>query len=181
MSECECENDKIWLEALGYVGGSILAIAPWQQLYKTVKRRSARDISLKSYYLLVIGLSLSIFFTAYKRILPILIPESIEMLGWLLLISCKKIWFKDQNKNYKKKTKNRKKNHEVRETSLREIPPVDDQPPPTILNLSDPSNNQGESNTDNLSEYDSDGDRSPSPGAIIDRAFDFSEMGDTHL
>ena len=98
-NDCKCDERAIWLDAIGYAGGTILAIAPWQQLWKTVRRGSAQDISLKAFALITVGLSMSIFFTAYTLILPILIPEIIEMTGWLILIILKICWFRDKKKN----------------------------------------------------------------------------------
>jgi uncharacterized protein with PQ loop repeat len=68
------------------MGGALLGFAPWQQLWKAFRTKKTKDISLKACLCVVVGLSLSITYTAYNKILPILIPTSVEMLAWVILI-----------------------------------------------------------------------------------------------
>jgi hypothetical protein len=55
-------------------------------LWKAFRTKKTKDISLKACLCVVVGLSLSITYTAYNKILPILIPTSVEMLAWVILI-----------------------------------------------------------------------------------------------
>uniref|UniRef100_A0A6C0EAH2 PQ-loop repeat-containing protein n=1 Tax=viral metagenome TaxID=1070528 RepID=A0A6C0EAH2_9ZZZZ len=96
-STCECKDDTpLWTNIIAYIGGAILGFAPWQQLWKAFKTKKTKDISLKACLYIIIGLCMSITFTSYNKIFPILIPTSIELLAWVMLLIFK-ICFSNDN------------------------------------------------------------------------------------
>jgi uncharacterized protein with PQ loop repeat len=99
-SNCECKDENpLWVDIIAYIGGAILGFAPWQQLWKAIKTKKTRDVSLKACLCIVLGLSMSITFTSYNKILPILIPTTIEMLAWVMLVLFKICWSSNTNTN----------------------------------------------------------------------------------
>ena len=70
---------------IGYSGGFILSICLIPQIVKVIKTNSADDISYCWQFLYIIGLLLHIAYAYFEKILPILIPNTLELCLCILL------------------------------------------------------------------------------------------------
>ncbi|MFH1276536.1 MAG: PQ-loop domain-containing transporter [Candidatus Woesearchaeota archaeon] len=87
------------IEAIGYLGGFLIAISLLPQLIKTYKTKSAKDISLVWTAISLIGLILYGFYAAKNLVYPLLTFATIESVMIIILIG-----LKYDNKNIKKIT-----------------------------------------------------------------------------
>lgn len=79
-------------DAIGFVGGGVLAICLIPQIGKIVLTRSAQDISYAWSVLYMLGLSLSLVYLILKNALAAWIPLVIEIAGCITII-CLKTFF----------------------------------------------------------------------------------------
>ena len=77
------------LEAVGFLAGFIVAFALSPQLIKTLKTKSAKDISLLWTMILMSGLLLWIVYGLANKILPIVIFATVEFLMATTLFALK--------------------------------------------------------------------------------------------
>ena len=79
-----CDDDKY--QYIGYSSGFLLSICLIPQIYKTIKNKSANDISYIWQCLYFFGLSLNIVYCYFENIIPILIPAILEITLCSILI-----------------------------------------------------------------------------------------------
>ena len=85
------------LEFIGYLGGFMIAVALFPQLFKTWKTKSAKDISLLWTIISLVGLILYGIYAAVNKIFPLLTFATIESIMLVILISFKMVY--DRRKN----------------------------------------------------------------------------------
>eukprot|EP00735_Rhodelphis_limneticus_P015327 TRINITY_DN9552_c0_g1::TRINITY_DN9552_c0_g1_i1::g.12276::m.12276 TRINITY_DN9552_c0_g1::TRINITY_DN9552_c0_g1_i1::g.12276 ORF type:complete len:151 (+),score=6.66,PQ-loop/PF04193.9/3.4e-06 TRINITY_DN9552_c0_g1_i1:62-514(+) len=89
-------------EAIGFIGGSVLALSLIPQIVKTHKLRTARDISFGWQGVYITGLSLIIVYAAHGRIYPVMIPASFEWCCLVYLTILKIVFDRRENAMAKK-------------------------------------------------------------------------------
>ena len=65
---------------IGLFGGILLGICLFPQVYKTIKTKSTKDISLEWQILYSIGLSLIYIYALYYQLWPMYIPATFEII-----------------------------------------------------------------------------------------------------
>ncbi len=73
----------------GYIGGFILSICLLPQLYKTIRTKSAKDISYGWQLMYSLGIALMGIYAFYYKLYPILIPGIGELLVNIILLFVK--------------------------------------------------------------------------------------------
>ena len=77
------------LEVMGFVAATLTTAAFVPQVFKTFKERSAKDISLSMYLVLLLGIVLWVFYGLYIASMPIVIANMVT--GVLVALM---IWMK---------------------------------------------------------------------------------------
>lgn len=67
------------VDIIGFIGGLTLSTCLIPQIYKTYKTKNADSISLTWQSLYIIGLTCSNIYVYHYKLLPLLIPSTIEM------------------------------------------------------------------------------------------------------
>jgi uncharacterized protein with PQ loop repeat len=72
---------------LGFFGGLMFAVGLLPQLYKQIKTRSSRDISLAWQFAYIVGVTLYGIYTINYRLWPILAPTAMEFVViWMSIV-----------------------------------------------------------------------------------------------
>jgi MtN3 and saliva related transmembrane protein len=77
------------LEIVGYLGGFLIAIALLPQIIKTLRTKSAKDLSMLWTLVLLIGLLLYVIYATKNTILPLMVFATIESIMTVILIFLK--------------------------------------------------------------------------------------------
>ena len=72
--------DRIVVEGIGYLAGSLATAAFLPQVAKTIKERSAKDISLGMYVLFCIGVSLWLVYGFLISSWPVIISNLVSLI-----------------------------------------------------------------------------------------------------
>lgn len=76
----------MWIDIIGYVGGSILGIQLIPQIVKVYKTKSGEDISLFFLFLNILGLGLMTTYGILIHKLPLCIPTGISLVNSIILL-----------------------------------------------------------------------------------------------
>ena len=74
------------LSVLATIFGVVNGLANFPQIYKIFKRKSAKDISILTYILLIIGSIVWIFYGIEIKSFPVLIMNSLALFEFILII-----------------------------------------------------------------------------------------------
>ena len=72
-------------DLLGYIGGGVLAVTMWPQIWKTYVTKSAKDISWWYLSLLFIGLTQMCLYGVLNKQTPLYVSVSVDMLNVCIL------------------------------------------------------------------------------------------------
>lgn len=90
-----------FLSILVTISGTIMGFSFFPQTYKIFKRKSAEDISILTYFVLLIGATIWILYGIELKDSPLIIANSVGVLNILLvIIGCS--LYKKHNKKEKK-------------------------------------------------------------------------------
>jgi len=81
-------------ETIGIAGMVIICISGLPQLYKTIKTKSVKDLSLPFFIMIIIGAFLLLVYSFYIDDLIYIVGNILTVLITLLLIICIIIWNK---------------------------------------------------------------------------------------
>ncbi len=75
------------LSLLATFVGVIMAVSSFFQAYKIFKRKSAKDISVTTYFILIFGSIIWVFYGIEINSFPVIIPNTVGVFGSLSVIS----------------------------------------------------------------------------------------------
>lgn len=78
-----------YIELFSYIGGGILCVNIWPQIYKVHITKSSKDLSYYTIILNIIGLLLMSIYGFFKRDLSLFIPISISLISSVVLLFLK--------------------------------------------------------------------------------------------
>lgn len=78
-----------WTDGLGLVAGVGTTITTIPQISKVLKTKDAKDLSKRTFMLLIIGISLWIVYGIFKKDIPILVTNSVGLLLNITLLVLK--------------------------------------------------------------------------------------------
>jgi MtN3 and saliva related transmembrane protein len=76
------------IDGIGYMGGFLLSIQLFPQIYKVLNTKSAKDLSFHFMTLNVLGLSCMTTYGILNNDYPLFIPTSISLINTVTLIAC---------------------------------------------------------------------------------------------
>ena len=98
-----CDTNNQFINGLGFSGGIILSVCLLPQIIKVFQTKQVDNISYLWQFLYILGLSLNFIYSFYYQLLPIYIPNVIELL-FIIFMTFLKILFTYQKKNKKSTT-----------------------------------------------------------------------------
>jgi len=82
----------LYLNILGFVAGSLTAISQLPQVIKVVKSKNTQSISLWTYIILSIGISLWLVYGIMSNDLPLILANSITIVFTIIIMIYKIIY-----------------------------------------------------------------------------------------
>jgi len=90
-------STNLLIEAIGYIAAICTTINIFPQLYKTYRKRSAKDLSLKALIILLFGQVCWVIFGAFKNQLQLVIGNSINIVLMVTLIAMGIVFSREQS------------------------------------------------------------------------------------
>jgi MtN3 and saliva related transmembrane protein len=75
-----------WIQILGLTAGCLTSTATLPQLIKTYKTKDARDISLKMFSILVVGIILWVVYGFFKSDIPIIVTNTLAVILNIIML-----------------------------------------------------------------------------------------------
>jgi MtN3 and saliva related transmembrane protein len=67
-------------QILGFAAGVLTSVSALPQLVKIIKEKQAKDVSLKTLFILLSGISLWIVYGIFKKDVPIIVTNSLSLI-----------------------------------------------------------------------------------------------------
>lgn len=87
---------NIVFNVFGYLGGGLLSLCLFPQIIKTIRTKSANDISYLWQILSIVGLVFFELYGLYYLLLPVFVPVTLELL-LMIILTCLKCYYDSQN------------------------------------------------------------------------------------
>lgn len=87
-----CDTKNEFINGLGFTGGIILSICLFPQVIKVIKTKKVDNISYIWQFSYILGLSLNFVYSFYYKLIPIYVPNIIELLFIIFLTFLKFIY-----------------------------------------------------------------------------------------
>lgn len=90
----------VWLDALGFAAGILTTCSFLPQVIKTAKTKKVRDISLKMYMIMSVGITLWLLYGFFVSSLPIMMANGVSLLLVATIVIMKLKYERNDKRRY---------------------------------------------------------------------------------